>query len=94
MVSEDGIQLLQGLEEVDYLPNILDRVDRSKCIWQTSRSRTGSSRSYTTRPGLITFMVIAPEHPIIIQKLTNIADLDKVNEKRIQLSFKRIKQQA
>lgn len=87
-ITEYADKLLQGLEEVDYLPNI--KLQQQNWIGKSTgafvnfkiKEQDEQLKVYTTRPDTlygVTFMVIAPEHPII-QKyrngIANIADLD------------------
>lgn len=87
-ITEYADKLLQGLEEVDYLPNI--KLQQQNWIGKSTgafvnfkiKEQDEQFKIYTTRPDTlygVTFMVIAPEHPII-QKyrngIANIADLD------------------
>ncbi len=85
-------KLLQGLDEVDYLPNV--KMQQVNWIGRSTGAFVNFSlketeeklRIYTTRPDTlfgVTFMVIAPEHPIIEKnrdKIENIAELDAYRE--------------
>ena len=88
-ITEYADKLLQGLEEVDYLPNV--KLQQQNWIGKSTGAFVNFSikehadeklRIYTTRPDTlygVTFMVIAPEHPIIQKyrdSIANIADLD------------------
>lgn len=87
-ITEYADKLLQGLEEVDYLPNI--KLQQQNWIGKSTgafvnfkiKEQDEQLKIYTTRPDTlygVTFMVIAPEHPIIQKyrnSITNIADLD------------------
>ena len=88
-ITEYADKLLQGLEEVDYLPNV--KLQQQNWIGMSTGAFVNFSfkvhadeklRIYTTRPDTlygVTFMVIAPEHPIIQKyrdSIANIADLD------------------
>ncbi len=87
-ITEYAEKLLQGLDEVNYLPNI--RLQQENWIGKstgafvnfTVKENGEQLRIYTTRPDTlygVTFMVIAPEHPIIEKyrgSIANIADLD------------------
>ena len=88
-ITEYADKLLQGLEEVDYLPNV--KLQQQNWIGKSTGACVNFSikehadeklRIYTTRPDTlygVTFMVIAPEHPIIQKyrdSIANIADLD------------------
>lgn len=87
-ITEYADKLLQGLEEVDYLPNI--KLQQQNWIGKSTgafvnfkiKYQDEQLKIYTTRPDTlygVTFMVIAPEHPIIQKyrnSIANIADLD------------------
>ncbi len=91
-ITEYADKLLEGLNHVDYLPNV--RLQQENWIGRSEGafanfSLTGCDdklRIYTTRPDTmfgVTFMVIAPEHPIIEKyrdRITNIAALDAYKE--------------
>ena len=87
-ITEYADKLLQGLEEVDYLPNI--KLQQQNWIGKSTgafvnfkiKEQDEQLKIYTTRPDTlygVTFMVIAPEHPIIQKyrdSIANIANLD------------------
>ena len=87
-ITEYADKLLQGLEKVDYLPNV--KLQQQNWIGKSTgafvnfaiKENGEKLRIYTTRPDTlygVTFMVIAPEHPIIQKyrdSIKNIADLD------------------
>lgn len=91
-ITEYADKLLSGLEKVDYLPNIKlqqeNWIGRSEGafanfkLFVDNNAVDDNLRIYTTRPDTmfgVTFMVIAPEHPIIEkyrEKIANIAELD------------------
>ena len=91
-ITEYADKLLQGLDEVDYLPNITQQ--QVNWIGKSTGAFVNFSlkecedklRIYTTRCDTlygVTFMVIAPEHPIIEkyrESIRNIADLDAYRE--------------
>ena len=91
-ITEYADKLLQGLEEVDYLPNV--KQQQVNWIGKSTGAFVNFSlkeideklRIYTTRPDTlfgVTFMVIAPEHPIIEanrDRIANIAALDAYRE--------------
>ena len=87
-ITEYADKLLGGLDKVDYLPNIKlqqeNWIGKSEGAFANFRI-SGSDdflRIYTTRPDTmfgVTFMVIAPEHPVIEKyrsQIANMADLD------------------
>ena len=87
-ITEYADKLLEGLEEVDYLPNV--KLQQQNWIGKSTGAFVNfkvkeideTLRIYTTRPDTlygVTFMVIAPEHPMIekySEKIKNIAELD------------------
>ncbi|MBR1749542.1 MAG: leucine--tRNA ligase [Ruminococcus sp.] len=87
-ITEYADKLLQGLEEVDYLPNV--KLQQQNWIGKSTGAFVNfkikefdeTLRIYTTRPDTlygVTFMVIAPEHPVIEKyrdSIKNIAELD------------------
>ncbi|MBQ7355039.1 MAG: leucine--tRNA ligase [Clostridia bacterium] len=91
-ITEYADKLLEGLKEVDYLPNI--KMQQENWIGRSTgafvnfevKGADEKLRIYTTRPDTlfgVTFMVIAPEHPLIEKyrdQLTNIAALDAYKE--------------
>jgi leucyl-tRNA synthetase len=91
-ITEYADKLLNGLEKVDYLPNI--KLQQENWIGRSEGAFVNFAlsgvedklRIYTTRPDTmfgVTFMVIAPEHPIIEKyrdKITNISSLDSYKE--------------
>ncbi|MBR5307265.1 MAG: leucine--tRNA ligase [Clostridia bacterium] len=95
-ITEYADKLLQGLEKVDYLPDVKlqqeNWIGRSEGAFANFKLSIGGSvsddhlRIYTTRPDTmfgVTFMVIAPEHPVIEKyrdKITNIDALDAYKE--------------
>ena len=91
-ITEYADRLLQGLDEVDYLPNV--RQQQINWIGKSTgafvnfslKECEDSLRIYTTRCDTlfgVTFMVIAPEHPILEKyrdQIRNIAELDAYKE--------------
>ncbi len=87
-ITEYADKLLEGLKEVDYLPNV--RLQQENWIGKSTGAFVNFGidgtddklEVYTTRPDTlfgVTFMVIAPEHPYIekyADKIGNKADLD------------------
>ena len=86
-ITEYADKLLQGLDEVDYLPNIKQQqvnwIGKSRGAF-VNFGVTGTDetlRIYTTRPDTlfgVTFMVIAPEHPMIREMADRITNMDAV----------------
>ncbi len=91
-ITEYADKLLSGLEEVDYLPNVKQQqvnwIGKSTGAFVnfSLREIDEKLRIYTTRPDTlfgVTFMVIAPEHPIIEanrDRIRNIEALDAYRE--------------
>ena len=87
-ITEYADKLLQGLDEVDYLPNIkLQQVNwigksTGAFVNFTIDGTDEQLKIYTTRPDTlfgVTFMVMAPEHPLIdkyADKIGNMADIE------------------
>ena len=87
-ITEYCDRLLEGLKEVDYLPNI--KLQQENWIGKSTGAFVNFElkgideklRIYTTRPDTlygVTFMVMAPEHPIIDEnkdKIKNMADVE------------------
>ena len=87
-ITEYCDRLLEGLKEVDYLPNI--KLQQQNWIGKSTGAFVNFElkgideklRIYTTRPDTlygVTFMVMAPEHPIIDEnkdKIKNMADVE------------------
>ena len=87
-ITEYADKLLQGLDKVDYLPNIKlqqeNWIGRSEGAFAnfTIAGTDDVLRIYTTRPDTmfgVTFMVIAPEHPIIEKYRDKIANIDALD---------------
>lgn len=91
-ITQYADRLLEGLETVDYLPNI--KLQQQNWIGRSTgafvnfkiKEQDEQLRIYTTRPDTlygVTFMVMAPEHPMIQKyrdSITNIAALDAYKE--------------
>ncbi|MBQ7921958.1 MAG: leucine--tRNA ligase [Clostridia bacterium] len=87
-ITEYADKLLQGLEKVDYLPNV--KLQQENWIGRSEGAFVNFAltncdetlRIYTTRCDTMfgaTFMVIAPEHPIIEKYADRIANIDELN---------------
>ncbi len=86
-ITEYADKLLHGLDEVDYLPNIKQQqvnwIGKSRGAF-VNFGVTGTEdtlRIYTTRPDTlfgVTFMVIAPEHPMLKVWADRITNMDAV----------------
>ncbi len=87
-ITEYADKLLMGLDKVDYLPNV--RLQQENWIGRSEGAFVNFAltncddtlRIYTTRCDTMfgaTFMVIAPEHPIIEKYSDRIANMDALN---------------
>lgn len=96
-ITEYADKLLQGLEEVDYLPNI--KLQQQNWIGKSTgafvnfkiKEQDEQLKIYTTRPDTlygVTFMVIAPEHPIIQKYRNSIANIDDLNAYKTECAKK------
>ena len=96
-ITEYADKLLQGLEEVDYLPNV--KQQQVNWIGKSTGAFVNFSlkeideklRIYTTRPDTlfgVTFMVIAPEHPIIEANRDRIANIEALDAYREECAKK------
>ena len=90
-------KLLQGLDEVDFLPNI--RLQQENWIGKSTGAFVNFGvkgvdeklRIYTTRPDTlfgVTFMVMAPEHPMLDKYKDLIANFDEVEAYRAECAKK------
>ncbi|NLL04987.1 MAG: leucine--tRNA ligase [Clostridiaceae bacterium] len=90
-ITEYSEKLLQGLEEVDYLPNI--KQQQMNWIGKSTGAfvdfmiadKEEKLRVYTTRPDTlfgVTFMVMAPENPLIDKYAKEITNMNEVEEYR------------
>ncbi|MBQ9385139.1 MAG: leucine--tRNA ligase [Ruminiclostridium sp.] len=91
-ITEYADKLLQGLDHVDFLPNIKlqqeNWIGKSTGAFVEFRIKENGEKLkiYTTRPDTlygVTFMVMAPEHPMIEKyrdSIRNIAELDAYKE--------------
>ena len=90
-------KLLEGLNEVNYLPNI--KLQQVNWIGKSTGAFVNFKvdgtdemlRIYTTRPDTlfgVTFMVMAPEHPLIDKYSNKIANMDEVAAYRAECAKK------
>ena len=96
-ITEYADKLLQGLDKVDYLPNVklqqenwIGRSEGAFANFQIAGT-DDSLRIYTTRPDTmfgVTFMVIAPEHPIIEKYAGKITNLDALEAYKTECAKK------
>lgn len=96
-ITEYADKLLDGLSKVDYLPNIKQQQinwigkSRGAFVNFTLKDIPETLRIYTTRPDTlfgVTFMVIAPEHPIIDKYADKIGNMDAINAYRAECAKK------
>ena len=97
-ITEYADKLLEGLDEVDYLPNI--RTQQVNWIGKSTGAFVNfpvkgtddeTLRIYTTRPDTlfgVTFMVMAPEHPMIDKYADRIANMDAIEAYRKECAKK------
>ncbi|MCQ2459575.1 MAG: leucine--tRNA ligase [Ruminococcus sp.] len=96
-ITEYADKLLQGLEEVDYLPNV--RLQQENWIGKSTgafvnfkiKEQDEKLRIYTTRPDTlygVTFMVIAPEHPMIQKYRDSISNIDALDAYKTECAKK------
>ena len=87
-ITKYADKLLEGLEEVDYPENIKAQqrnwIGRSEGAFVNFKidGTDDKIKIYTTRPDTlfgVTFMVIAPEHPLINQYADKIQNMEQVN---------------
>ena len=96
-ITKYADRLLSGLDEVDYLPNI--KMQQVNWIGKSTGAfvdfeikECGEKlRIYTTRPDTlfgVTFMVMAPEHPMIDKYADKIKNFDLISKYREECSKK------
>ena len=90
-ITEYADKLLEGLEKVDYLPNV--KLQQQNWIGKSTgafvdfklKDLDEKLKIYTTRPDTlfgVTFMVMAPEHPLIDKYSQMITNMNEINEYR------------
>lgn len=90
-ITEYADKLLEGLKEVHYLPRV--RAEQERWIGKSYgafvnfaiQNSSESMKIYTTRPDTlfgVTFLVMAPEHPIIDRHKDQITNFDEVLQYR------------
>ena len=96
-ITEYADKLLQGLDKVDYLPNVKlqqeNWIGRSEGAFADFKLTNcdESLRIYTTRCDTmfgVTFMVIAPEHPIIEKYADRINNIDELEAYKAECAKK------
>ena len=96
-ITEYADKLLEGLDGVDYLPNI--KLQQVNWIGKSTGAFVNFSikdtdeklEIYTTRPDTlfgVTFMVMAPEHPLIDKYASKIGNMDEVTAYRLECAKK------
>ncbi len=96
-ITEYADKLLEGLDGVDYLPNI--KLQQVNWIGKSTGAFVNFSikdtdeklEIYTTRPDTlfgVTFMVMAPEHPLIDKYAEKIGNMDEVLAYRAECAKK------
>ncbi len=96
-ITEYADKLLNGLEQVDYLPNVkmqqVNWIGKSTGAFVnfTLKDTDETLRIYTTRPDTlfgVTFMVMAPEHPLLDKYRDRIANADALDAYRTECAKK------
>ncbi len=96
-ITEYADKLLTGLDKVDYLPNI--RMQQENWIGKstgafvrfTLKDTDETLEIYTTRPDTlfgVTFMVMAPEHPLIDKYASRISNMKEIENYRAECAKK------
>lgn len=96
-ITKYADKLLEGLETVDYLPNI--KLQQENWIGKSTgafvnfkiKEQDEQLRIYTTRPDTlygVTFMVMAPEHPMIQKYRDAIANIDALDAYKAECAKK------
>ncbi len=97
-ITKYADKLLEGLDEVDYLPNIklqqrnwIGKSTGAFVDFDVKGSDNEKLKIYTTRPDTlfgVTFMVMAPEHPMIDKYADRIANMDAIADYRKECAKK------
>lgn len=97
-ITKYADKLLEGLDEVDYLPNIklqqrnwIGKSTGAFVDFDVKGSDNEKLKIYTTRPDTlfgVTFMVMAPEHPMIDRYADRIANMDEITGYRKECAKK------
>ena len=96
-ITEYADKLLEGLDRVDYLPNV--KLQQRNWIGKSTGAFVQFAlagideklRIYTTRPDTlfgVTFMVMAPEHPLIDKYSDRISNMDAIEAYRTECTKK------
>lgn len=88
-ITEYADKLLEGLDEIESPENIRlqqeNWIGKSVGAYVSFKVASDILKVYTTRPDTlfgVTFMVLAPEHPIIDKNKDNITNIDEINKYR------------
>jgi leucyl-tRNA synthetase len=97
-ITEYADKLLEGLDRVDYLPNVklqqrnwIGKSTGAFVDFEVKGSNNEKLKIYTTRPDTlfgVTFMVMAPEHPMIDKYASVISNMDEVTAYRKECAKK------
>ena len=97
-ITEYADRLLEGLDRVDYLPNVklqqrnwIGKSTGAFVDFEVKGSDGEKLKIYTTRPDTlfgVTFMVMAPEHPMIDKYADRISNMDEVRAYRSECAKK------
>ncbi len=97
-ITEYADKLLEGLETVDYLPNIklqqvnwIGKSTGAFVNFDVKGSDNEQLKIYTTRPDTlfgVTFMVMAPEHPMLDKYADRIKNFDAIKAYRAECAKK------
>ncbi len=97
-ITKYADKLLEGLDEVDYLPNIklqqrnwIGKSTGAFVDFDVKGSDSEKLKIYTTRPDTlfgVTFMVMAPEHPMIDKYAERISNMDAITAYRKECAKK------
>ncbi len=96
-ITEYADKLLQGLEQVDYLPNVtmqqVNWIGKSTGAFVnfSLKDTDETLRIYTTRPDTlfgVTFMVMAPEHPLLDKYRDRIQNAEALDAYRTECAKK------
>ena len=97
-ITKYADKLLEGLDEVDYLPNIklqqrnwIGKSTGAFVDFDVKGSDNEKLKIYTTRPDTlfgVTFMVMAPEYPMIDKYADRIANMDEITGYRKECAKK------
>ena len=97
-ITEYADKLLEGLDRVDYLPNVklqqknwIGKSTGAFVDFEVKGTDNEKLKIYTTRPDTlfgVTFMVMAPEHPMIDKYASVISNMDDIKAYRAECAKK------